>query len=57
MKAWSVAIFDNRFVFHHIGFMTSSFVHLGPAFFFYTLRWGRHVFFAVEIMIERNENF
>jgi len=38
--AWSVAIFSNRCIFHHVDHMTSAFVHLAPAMFFHTLRWG-----------------
>jgi hypothetical protein len=41
LQAWSIVIFQNKIVFHHVDYLTSSFVHLGPALFFYTLRWGR----------------
>lgn len=33
-------MYPHRCVFHHVDHMTSCFVHLAPAMFFHTLRWG-----------------
>jgi len=38
--AWSVVIFKNSLVFYNIDQMTSVFIHLSPAVFFWCLRWG-----------------
>ena len=34
---WSVVIFKNASVFHSVDHMTSTFIHLSPALFFYCL--------------------
>ena len=37
---WSILIFKNAAIFHSVDHLTSAYVHLSPALFYYCLRWG-----------------
>eukprot|EP00929_Paragymnodinium_shiwhaense_P083209 TRINITY_DN44248_c0_g1_i1.p1 TRINITY_DN44248_c0_g1~~TRINITY_DN44248_c0_g1_i1.p1 ORF type:complete len:385 (+),score=59.94 TRINITY_DN44248_c0_g1_i1:176-1330(+) len=37
---WAIVIWGNKIVFHDVDNLTTAFIHISPAMFFWALRWG-----------------